>query len=97
MSSELETLIKISSLLFVSVQLVLFQPCEEGLVVKNAKNEEKLIQADTVVLAVGLSPVNALYHSLINKFPEVYDIGDCQEPRNIMAAIWNGYELGRSL
>jgi 2-enoate reductase len=70
---------------------------DEGVVVKNSKYEEKRIQADTVLLAVGLSPVNALYHSLIDKFPEVYDIGDCQEPRNIMAAVWNGYELGRAL
>ena len=70
---------------------------DEGVVVQDAKNEEKLINADTVVLAVGLSPVNELYHSLIEKFPEVYDIGDCQKPRNIMAAVWNGYELGRAL
>ena len=70
---------------------------DEGVVVNGNGNGTKVIRADTVVLASGLSRDNDFYCSLVGKFPEVYDIGDCQEPRNIMGAIWDGYELGRTL
>ena len=55
------------------------------------------VKADTVILACGLESENKLYQELNGKFTHLYAVGDCQTPRNIMAAIWDGYEVGRAV
>jgi 2-enoate reductase len=55
------------------------------------------IRAGTIVLAAGLKSEDKLYKSLIGKVPQIYNIGDSQQPRNIMGAIWDGYEVGRAI
>jgi 2-enoate reductase len=60
-------------------------------------HEHRVIPADTVVLAAGLKPDNKLYRSLTGKVELVYSVGDCTQPRNIMGAIWDGYEVGRTI
>lgn len=52
---------------------------------------------DTVILAVGFSPNQELYQVLSDKFPEIYQIGDANKPRNIMSAIWEGNEVARNI
>jgi 2-enoate reductase len=74
--------------------------CEvkEGSVCLAGKNLEKQeIEADTVVLSVGLNPNNKIYNVLSAKTKNLYLIGDAREPRNIMGAIWDAYEVSRSL
>jgi 2-enoate reductase len=61
------------------------------------KKARKSIKADTVVLATGLKPDAALAGKLNGRFPRVYNIGDCRDPRNILGAIWDGYEVGRTV
>jgi 2-enoate reductase len=68
----------------------------EGIIV-NAGGPEKTVKADTVVIATGLKPDDGLYKSLKGQFSNVYLVGDCREPRNIMGAIWDGFEVGRTL
>ncbi|MGD0795462.1 MAG: FAD-dependent oxidoreductase [Dehalococcoidales bacterium] len=58
---------------------------------------KKTVKADTVVLAAGLKPDNALARDMNGRFPRFYSIGDCRDPRNIMGAIWDGYEVGRTV
>ncbi|HTY81956.1 MAG TPA: FAD-dependent oxidoreductase, partial [Dehalococcoidales bacterium] len=66
-------------------------------VVVSIGGKKKSIKADTVVLAVGLKPENSLASQLNGSYQKVFTIGDCREPRNIMGAIWDGYEVGRSV
>jgi 2-enoate reductase len=54
------------------------------------------LKADTIVLAAGLKAENRLYRSLNGKTLNLYAIGDCAEPRNVLGAIWDGYEAGRA-
>ena len=53
-----------------------------------------LIEADTVVLALGSKPNNKLYGKLWGKVPELYMVGDCIKPRTEMEAISEGAEVG---
>ena len=55
------------------------------------------LNADTVVLSVGLTSNRQLYESLAGKIPNLYLIGDARETRNIMGAIWDAYEVVRTL
>jgi 2-enoate reductase len=55
------------------------------------------LPADSVVLAVGLKPERQLYDSLVGKCREVYQIGDCKEPRKIGDAIWEGCMLASNI
>ncbi|MBN1176889.1 MAG: FAD-dependent oxidoreductase [Dehalococcoidales bacterium] len=60
-------------------------------------NTQKTIKADTVVLAAGLKPDDTLSRELRGKVANLYNVGDCREPRNIMGAIWDGFEVGRAI
>ena len=69
----------------------------EGVIIAGEAFGKKVIQADTVVLASGLKSDDELYRSLAGKVPRLYAIGDCREPRNVMGAVWDGYEVGSSI
>jgi len=73
------------------------QEITEGWIIVTDKGEgsQGRINADTVVIASGLTSDDDLFMKLAGQFSHVYAIGDCQEPRNIMGAIWDGYEVGR--
>ncbi|MBW2560232.1 MAG: FAD-dependent oxidoreductase [Deltaproteobacteria bacterium] len=57
------------------------------------------IRADTVVLAVGVTPQKTLYGDIKATLPslEIYTIGDSLEARDAMEAIREGAEIGRSI
>lgn len=54
--------------------------------------EVSTLECDTVVLAVGLKPVNSLEGKLSTKY-RVFKVGDCQEPRLILNAVWDAYRI----
>lgn len=58
---------------------------------------EKTVPADTVILAMGYTPNNALYEKVLGKLPETYLLGDAKNVANIMYAIWDAYEVARSI
>ena len=63
-----------------------------------ANNRELLfLEADTVVLAVGMVSNNKLAEELNGITSEVYSIGDCVEPRDAMCAIREGSEIARQI
>jgi 2,4-dienoyl-CoA reductase (NADPH2) len=62
----------------------------QGVVVRS-RNEERLIEADTVVLAAGVSSVNSLYDALKGSVEELHLIGDAREPRKAFDAIHEAY------
>ena len=61
------------------------------------KSGNELIQADSVVIATGQKPHNALYFSLKGKISEVYTVGDCVMHRNMLNAIHEGARVARLL
>lgn len=65
----------------------------DGNLVMFERNEGEAItslQTDSVVIAVGLESNAELYSDLKGIVPNLYKIGDCNEPRKIGNAIWEG-------
>ncbi len=57
--------------------------------------EERIINdVDTVVIATGYLPDNALYKSLESKVKELSAVGDCVTPKRALDAIHSGYRTG---
>lgn len=65
----------------------------DGVAVKR-EDGDGFIAADTVVLAVGSQPENALYEELQGLVPEVHLVGDAKNPSNALEAIREGFLLG---
>lgn len=59
--------------------------------------EKHSCTVDTVVMAAGYTPVHDLYDSLKDCGKPVYNIGDSRKVHNIMQAVWDGFEVGRSI
>jgi 2-enoate reductase len=57
----------------------------------------RAINADTVILAVGYVSENELYHQLKDGVPEIHMLGDARKVSNIMYAIWDAYEVAKSI
>jgi 2,4-dienoyl-CoA reductase (NADPH2) len=68
---------------------------DKGLTIINKSGEKQTVPADTIIPALPLLPDLALFASLKGKVPEVYAVGDCQEPLLIADAISQGMETAR--
>lgn len=69
---------------------------EKGALVDvNGNNQE--ISADSILLAVGYSSVNALYDELKYELADLHLIGDARKVSNIMYAIWDAYEVAANI
>jgi pyruvate/2-oxoglutarate dehydrogenase complex dihydrolipoamide dehydrogenase (E3) component len=58
---------------------------------------ESLLPAETVVLALGASPLNHLFNTLKDKIPEIYAVGDCVKPRTILEAVREAYDVAKNI
>jgi len=65
--------------------------------INTASGESVSYPANTVVLALGLTPVNGLAEALKDKAPEVYAIGDCVKARKVKEAIYEGSIIARRI
>ncbi len=70
---------------------------EDGVVLMDRSSGRRSLSADAIVLAVGLKPDQRLYRALRGKTPNLYIIGDSRNPKNIMNAVWDAYEIGRMI
>jgi 2,4-dienoyl-CoA reductase (NADPH2) len=70
---------------------------DKGLVISTRDGEKQTLRADTIVPTSPLAPNTKLLKSLEGKAPEVYAIGDCQEPRMIVDAIADGWRIGNKI
>ena len=71
---------------------------ETSVLVSRPDGSPDELDCDGVVMAVGVRSEPALYASLVQSFPgEIYSIGDCDAPKNIMKAVWDGFEVGRTI
>ncbi|MFH1169702.1 MAG: FAD-dependent oxidoreductase [Chloroflexota bacterium] len=69
----------------------------KGVQVTNAEGHDELIAADRVIVAVGGRPVDNLVLALEGKVPELYTAGDCNRPRVIIEAVYEGSVAGRQV
>lgn len=67
---------------------------DKGVIVANKEEKKLTIEADTVVVAVGSKANHELWQALEGKVPNLYQIGDCVEPRGILEAIADGFRVG---
>ena len=81
----------------ISVNTTFLEVSDVGIVVQDKTSRRRMLPADTVVMAVGLKPEQTLYRSLTGKISNLFIIGDARRPRNIMYAIWDAYEITRSI
>jgi len=74
------------------------QEIKEGSVeMLNRAGEPESVGADTVIAAIGYLPEKSLYNKIKDLYPKVHLIGDAGKVRNIHNAIWDGYEVGRTI
>ena len=69
----------------------------QGILFKNKTTKEGTLESDTVVVAIGQEPEQTLFKDLVGRRSKLYLIGDAREPRNIMGAVWDAYEVGRAI
>ncbi|MFQ5762636.1 MAG: FAD-dependent oxidoreductase, partial [Candidatus Bathyarchaeia archaeon] len=64
-------------------------------VVIESNGQRRLVEAGNVVVAMGSKPDSELAEALRDKLDELYDIGDCVKPRQMMEAIHEGSHVAR--
>lgn len=73
----------------------------DGVITKESDSKSNLIKCDTVALAVGLKSEKEIFEWLNNKdsvhVKEIYSVGDCNKPRKIHHAIWDGSTVAASV
>lgn len=72
---------------------------DKGVRFSSADGQERFIEADNVIVAVGRAPNKELANELrrSGKVTEIHEIGDCREPASIMRAVHGGSWVGRLL
>jgi len=75
----------------------LLEVLEDGALLIDHELRRRYSSADGIVVAVGLKPERGLYQALRNQNPNLYGIGDCRNPQNVMNAVWDAYEIGRMI
>lgn len=64
---------------------------DDGAIVTDKSGRKTSLEANTVVLAMGVKSVNELSRELEGKVKELYIVGDAKQPRRIRWAISEGY------
>jgi 2,4-dienoyl-CoA reductase-like NADH-dependent reductase (Old Yellow Enzyme family)/thioredoxin reductase len=67
---------------------------DKGIVCTDEAGREVLLEADTVVCAVGQLPLRKVVNDLLDAAPEVVQVGDCVKPQKVTEAIFRGYHAG---
>ncbi|MBC7325953.1 MAG: FAD-dependent oxidoreductase, partial [Moorella sp. (in: Bacteria)] len=75
----------------------LLEVTDRGVILIDRSFHRSSLPAESVILAAGFKPEQGLYRALLGQVPELYLIGDSREPRNIMGAIWDAYEVARNI
>lgn len=70
---------------------------KNGRVILEHEGQEKTLDADSVVIAVGFRPAPSMAQELVGCGAVVYEIGDGRQVSTILHAVWNGYEVGNNI
>jgi 2-enoate reductase len=83
------------------VTLLTSATCEEikegSIHMTTADGRKEAIPADTIIVAVGYKANDRLYKDLEGKVSEIYCIGNSSEPRRLLEATSEGYQIGLAL
>jgi 2,4-dienoyl-CoA reductase-like NADH-dependent reductase (Old Yellow Enzyme family)/thioredoxin reductase len=69
----------------------------DGVRVERAGRHEALGGADSIVLALGVTPVGGLAEEIADRVPEIHVIGDARRPGSALDAIAAAAEIGRQI
>jgi 2,4-dienoyl-CoA reductase-like NADH-dependent reductase (Old Yellow Enzyme family)/thioredoxin reductase len=69
---------------------------DRGLLISYQEGE-RVLEADTIVLAAGARPNLELYGQILGQVPAVCLAGDCIQPHGIKEAITKGFDVGREI
>lgn len=69
---------------------------DQGLVITTKDGKRQTLEADTIVTALPLQPNTALLNELKGVAPEVYAIGDCNDPHLVVNAVGDGARIARA-
>ncbi|MDB5159677.1 MAG: hypothetical protein JWR50_4384, partial [Mucilaginibacter sp.] len=61
------------------------------------QNQVRAVPADTVVLVTQNEPLSHLYDEMSATHPNMTLVGDAQQPRDLMCAIWEGHRAARAI
>jgi 2-enoate reductase len=64
---------------------------------KATKENIKNLNTDILYIAVGFKSKNILFEELKYDYSNIFNLGDGKKVRNIRAAIWDAYEVARSM
>lgn len=70
---------------------------ENGVIVRTKEGKEEIIKADNVIVCTGLRAKADLAESFYGITPEVAMVGDCNKPRNIMDATFEGHSISLNI
>jgi len=70
---------------------------DQGVVITTKQGDKRTIEADSIIPTAPLKPNTGLFTSLKGKVPEVYAVGDCKEPRMIVDAIADGWQIANTI
>jgi 2-enoate reductase len=68
---------------------------DSHITIADEHGKKSTIEADTIVIAVGLKPNRELVEALESGSLKVYAIGDCVESSKVIGAIWQGFRTAR--
>jgi NADPH-dependent 2,4-dienoyl-CoA reductase/sulfur reductase-like enzyme len=66
---------------------------DEGVCVQARDGLAQFIHADTVIISTGVAANKAVSEAFYNIVPDTFEIGDCNTPRKIMEAVFEGYTV----
>lgn len=70
---------------------------DKGIAITTKEGEKKVIEANTIILALGMESNAGLAQSLEGLAPEVYNIGDSEAAHGIMYALQAGARVARAI
>jgi 2,4-dienoyl-CoA reductase (NADPH2) len=70
---------------------------DQGLTYMDKNGKRQILAADSIIPAIPMKPNLELLNSLKGKAPEVYAVGDCNDPLLIADAIGTGSKAARSI
>ena len=77
----------------IKTRIKLEEVFDKGVTVIDKEWQRYKIDADTVILSLGLLPRSEVVEELQGLAPEVYVIGDCLNPRKLMDAVHEGFNV----
>ena len=70
---------------------------DDGVMVVDKDGMKLFVEAEKVIIAIGTRPRNTLYNKIKSLGYEIYQIGDCLEPRTVKVAIYESAVIGRKI